>query len=616
MKNKFLLIINLFAMSMVMNAKPVIQRVEPLCWWIEMNTPLTLLFQGEDLADAQVTVQEVVGNKVMRGQCLGLVPKAQHNAESPNYLFVDMDVKQAGTYRITLTKNKKKATWTYTINPRREGSRMRQSFTSADVVYLIMSDRFVDGDESNNNLPQMAEKTDKSNIHGRFGGDIAGIISQFDHISKLGATAIWPTPLLEDNEAAWSYHGYACSDYYHIDPRYGSNELYCSMVEKAHEKGIKVLMDMVPNHCGSTHWWMKDLPYHDWINQFDEFTTTSNVFSANYDTNASEYDRKLSNRGWFDKPMPDMNLENPDLLKYFQQWAIWWIEYANLDGLRVDTYPYIEPVPGSKWLKAIREEYPNINIVGECWTRPASAVAYWQSGVKNYNGFDSNLPTVMDFPVEESIRQALENDGKEWGAGLTRVYDAVAQDYLYADVNKLFMFLGNHDMDRFADIVKDHDPRRVKLGYVLLATMRGIPQVFAGDEYAMRSADRSIGHSALRMPLPLGKDVTPQQQEMFDFQSRLFQWRKGEPVIHTGRTMHFMGRDNTYAFFRYNTDEAVFVFVNASEEERVIPMDHYAEITDKYQPQGIEILTDTTVDMTKTCTIAPLSAMIVKLLHK
>lgn len=614
MKNKFLLIISLLAMSMVMNAKPVIQRVEPLCWWTEMNTPLTLLFQGEDLADAQVTVQEVVGNKVMRGQCLGLVPKAQHNAESPNYLFVDMDVKQAGTYRITLTKNKKKATWTYTINPRREGSRMRQSFTSADVVYLIMSDRFVDGDETNNNLPQMAEKTDKSNVHGRFGGDIAGIVSQLDHISRLGATAIWPTPLLEDNEAAWSYHGYACSDYYHIDPRYGSNELYCSMVEKAHEKGIKVLMDMVPNHCGSTHWWMKDLPYHDWINQFDEFTTTSNVFSANYDINASEYDRNLSNRGWFDKPMPDMNLENPDLLKYFQQWAIWWIEYANLDGLRVDTYPYIEPVPGSQWLKAIREEYPNINIVGECWTRPASAVAYWQSGVKNYNGFDSNLPTVMDFPVEESIRQALETDGKEWGAGLTRVYDAVAQDYLYADVNKLFMFLGNHDMDRFADIVKDNDLRRVKLGYVLLATMRGIPQVFAGDEYAMRSADRSIGHSTLRMPLPLGKDVTPEQQEMFDFQSRLFQWRKGEPVIHTGRTMHFLGRDNTYAFFRYNESEAVFVFVNASEEERTIPTANYAEILGKYNPVGKDIISGEETDLSREdIKLAPLSALIVKL---
>ncbi|MGN1248324.1 MAG: alpha-amylase family glycosyl hydrolase, partial [Paludibacteraceae bacterium] len=466
----------------------------------------------------------------------------------------------------------------------------------------------------NNNLPQMAEKTDKSNIHGRFGGDIAGIISQFDHISRLGATAIWPTPLLEDNEAAWSYHGYACSDYYHIDPRYGSNELYRDMVEQAHQKGIKVLMDMVPNHCGSTHWWMKDLPYHDWINQFDEFTNTNNVFSANYDINASEYDRLLNNRGWFDKPMPDMNLENPDLLKYFQQWAIWWIEYANLDGLRVDTYPYIEPVPGSLWLKAIREEYPNINIVGECWTRPASAVAYWQSGVKNYNGFDSNLPTVMDFPVEESIRQALETDGKEWGAGMARVYDAMAQDYLYADVNKLFMFLGNHDMDRFADIVKDNDLRRVKLGYVLLATMRGIPQVFAGDEYAMRSADRSIGHSALRMPLPLGKDVTPEQQEMYDFQSRLFQWRKGEPVIHTGRTMHFLGRDNTYAFFRYNESEAVFVFVNASEEERTVPTAHYAEILGKYNAKGKDILSGEETDLSrKDITVAPLSALVVKL---
>lgn len=595
-------------------AKPSIQRVEPLSWWTEMHTPLTLLFQGEDLADATVTVQEVVGGKVMRGQCLGLVPTGQHNAESRNYLFVDMDVKQPGTYRITLTKNKKKATWDYTINTRREGSRMRTSFTSADVVYLIMSDRFVDGDESNNNLPQMAEKPDKSNIHGRFGGDIVGIISQFDHISRLGATAIWPTPLLEDNEAAWSYHGYACSDYYHIDPRYGSNELYRDMVEQAHAKGLKVLMDMVPNHCGSTHWWMQDLPYHDWVNQFDEFTTTSNVFSANYDINASEYDRQLSNRGWFDKPMPDMNLENPDLLKYFQQWAIWWVEYANLDGLRVDTYPYIEPVPGSLWLKAIREEFPNLNIVGECWTRPASAVAYWQSGVKNYNGFDSNLPTVMDFPVEESIRQALETDGTAWGEGLTKVYDAVAQDYLYADVNKLFMFLGNHDMDRFADIVKDQDPRRVKLGYVLLATMRGIPQVFAGDEYAMHSADRSLGHSSLRMPLPLGKDVSAEQQDMYEFQSRLFQWRKSEPIIHNGRTMHFMGRDNTYAFFRYTDEGAVFVFANASEEEKTVPTAHYAEILGKYNVQGINVLTGESVDLGKEdITVAPVSALIVKL---
>ncbi|MBR1877369.1 MAG: cyclomaltodextrinase C-terminal domain-containing protein [Paludibacteraceae bacterium] len=613
MKKQFSLLTTLLLSGWLV-AAPKIQQVEPLCWWTDMHTLLTLMFHGTDLADAQVSVQQVANGKVMRGACLGLVPTGQHNAESPNYLFVDMQVNQPGTYRITLKKGNKKATYDYVIAERRAGSRERKSFTTADVVYLIMSDRFVDGDESNNSTKDTREKSDKNNVNGRFGGDIQGIINSFDHISKLGCTAIWPTPLLCDDEAAWSYHGYACSDYYHIDPRYGSNELYARMVATAHEKGLKILMDMVPNHCGAAHWWMADLPYYNWINQFPEFTNTNNVFSANYDINASEYDRLLSNRGWFDHPMPDMNLENPDLLKYFQQWAIWWIEYADLDGLRVDTYPYIEKIPGSKWLGAIRAEYPNINIVGECWTRPAPAVAYWQSGVKNYDGFDSNLPTVMDFPVEESIRQALENDGSGWGNGLTRVYDAVAMDYMYADVNKLFTFLGNHDMARITDVVKDKDPRRVQLAYVLLATMRGIPQVLYGDEYAMTAPEDPNSHSLLRMPLPLGEQVTPPMQKMFNFQSALFQWRKNEPVLHTGRTMHFLSRDNTYAFFRYNAREAVFVFANAADEPRTIPTSHYAEILGKYNAVGINPLTNEKVDLNQQdIKVDALSALVVKL---
>ena len=614
MNNKSLFLLAALFSAITISAKPRIDRAEPLCWWTEMNCPLTLMLQGEDLADAQVTIQQLNNGKPVKGDCTGLQVRGQHNAESANYLFVDLAVNQPGSYRITLKKGKYSSKVDYTIHPRREGSRERQGFTSADMIYLIMSDRFVDGDESNNTLPNMAEPADKDNVHGRFGGDIQGIINSLDHIAKLGATAIWPTPLLEDNEAAWSYHGYACSDYYHIDPRYGSNELYKEMVAKAHEKGIKFIMDMVPNHCGGTHWWMNDLPYQDWINHFDEFTNTSNVFSANYDINASQYDRLLSNRGWFDRPMPDMNLENPDLLKYFQQWAIWWIEYADLDGLRVDTYPYIEMIPGSEWVKAIMDEYPNFNIVGECWTRPASAVAYWQTGVKNHNGFDSHLKSVMDFPVEEAIRQALENDGHGWGNGMSRVYDAVAMDYLYADVNNILLMLGNHDMDRIADVVKDQDPRRVKLAYALLATMRGIPQVFYGDEYAMKSADRRLGHSTLRMPLPLGDQVTAEMQDMFDYQSRLFQWRKVEPILHTGRTMHFMSRDNTYAYFRYTDEGAVFVYVNASEEDRTIPTAHYAEILGKYNPVGQDIITGETVDLSKkNLVVAPLSALIVKL---
>lgn len=614
MRKNISLVFGLLLMCMTLNAAPAIQQVEPLCWWTNMETPLTLMFHGQDLADSKVSVQQLVNGKVVRGECLGLVPGKQHNAESPNYLFVDFGVFQPGVYRITLKKGNKKATYDYLIAERQEGSRERKSFDASDVVYLIMSDRFVDGDKSNNSTPNTREKGNKENINGRWGGDIQGIINSFDHIAALGATAIWPTPMLGDDEEAWSYHGYACSDYYHIDPRYGSNSMYAQMVQKAHEKGLKIIMDMVPNHCGASHWWIADLPYQNWINQFHEFTNTNNCFTANYDINASEYDRLLSNRGWFDKPMPDMNLENPDLLKYFQQWAIWWIEYANLDGLRVDTYPYIEKQPGADWLKAIRNEYPNINIVGECWTRPAPAVAYWQSGTKNFDGFDSNLPTVMDFPVEEAIRQALENDGNYWGGGLTKVYDAVAMDYQYGDVNKLLTFLGNHDMARIRDVVKDRDLRRVRLGYVLLATMRGIPQLFYGDEYAMSAGEDINNHSYLRMPLPQGDQVTPEMQQMFDFQSALFQWRKNEPVLHFGRTMHFMARNNTYAFFRYNDDEAVFVFANAADEPRTIPTDHYKEILSKYNAIGVNPLTGEQVDLNRTDIEMPaISTLIVKL---
>ena len=605
----------LFAMGT--QAAPQIQRAEPLNWWTGMHTQLTLMLQGQDLADAKVEIHLLKDGVPERCKAKGLTVRGQHNAESKNYLFVDLNVKRAGTYRITLTKDGQQASWDYQIRER-EKNTQRESFSSKDVVYLIMSDRFVDGDPSNNDTPDTREKSNKQNVHGRFGGDIAGIMQQLDHIADLGATAIWPTPMLGDDEAEWSYHGYACSDYYHIDPRYGSNELYCQLVQKMHEKGLKMIMDMVPNHCGAAHWWMRDLPYQDWINQFPEFTNTPNAFSTNYDINASQYDRKMSNRGWFDRPMPDMNLENKDLLKYFQQWAIWWIEYARLDGLRVDTYPYIEKLPAAEWLKAIRDEYPWINIVGECWTRPASNVAYWQSGALNYDGFDSHLPTVMDFPVEEAIRQALENDGNYWGGGMTKVYDAVASDYLYADVNKLLLFLGNHDMDRFADVVKDGDPRRVKLGNVLLATMRGIPQIFYGDEYGLRSADRSLGHSTLRMPLPVGDQVTPEMKDMFDFQRRLFQFRKQEPVLQTGRTMHFITRDNTYAYVRYNDDCAVLVYINAAENTRFMPVEQYEEILCKYQPTGKDLLSGHTYNLKQRMPIEvpPLTALVIKLNKK
>lgn len=596
-------------------AVPIVEKAEPLSWWTEMHCPLTVMFYGQDLEDATVTVQYLEHGKVQKGACQGLIPTDQHNAESKNYLFVDFEVNKPGTYRITFTKGRRSTYYDYTINSRRPGSRERQSFSSSDVIYLMMSDRFVDGDTTNNTVPTMREACDKQNVLGRFGGDIEGIIQTLGHISELGATAIWPTPLLCDDEPTVSYHGYACSDYYHIDPRYGNNTLYRDMVEKAHEKDLKVLMDMVPNHCGTSHWWMKDLPFSDWINQWNSYTTTNNVFSANYDIHAAIYDRNIGNNGWFDHAMADMNIRNPYLLKYFTQWAIWWIEYADLDGLRVDTYPYLEPQPATQWIKGIREEYPNINIVGECWTRPASAVAYWQEGSKNFDGFNSHLPSVMDFPLNEAIRQALAEDGKAWGAGTMRIYDVLAMDYLYADINNLLIFAGNHDMDRITDVVRDNDLRRVKLCMTLIATLRGIPQLFAGDEYGMRSADMSLGHSTLRMPLPKKSELTAEQQELFDFQSRLFQYRKTEPILHTGKLLHFATRDNTYGYFRYTDDGAVFVYINASDEARTIPTAHYVEILDNYNKQGIDVLNENKIiDLNRTDISVPaLSALVLKL---
>lgn len=597
----------------LLSAKPVIQHVEPLNWWTEMECPLTLMLHGQDLKDAQVSIRKVNNGKAERNDATGLIVKGQHNAENSNYLFVDLDVREAGTYRITLQKGKKSASYDYVIADRRKGSKNRHGFNSADVIYLIMSDRFVDGNPDNNSTPNTAEKARKEDATGRYGGDIAGIVSQLDRIQKMGATTIWATPMLLDNEASWSYHGYACADYYHIDPRFGSNEEYRQMVKTAHSKDLKVIMDMVPNHCGAAHWWIKDLPYENWLS-YRKFTRTNGAFSTNYDPNASKYDKMLNDGGWFDTPMPDMNLNNPDLLQYFKQWAIWWIEYADLDGLRVDTYPYIARDPAADWLKTIMAEYPNLNIVGECWTRPTSAVAYWQTGSGNKDGFDSHLKSVMDFPLEEAIRAALETNTPGWGQGMAKVYDVLSQDYLYGDVNDLLLFLSNHDMARFADIVKDQDPRRVKIGMTLIATMRGIPQLFQGEEYNVHSTNQEnpSDHSYLRSPLPL-ENLTDEQKDMYEYVSMLLNWRKTMPVIHTGKTMHFYSTDNTYAYFRYNQDEAVFVFVNANEESKTIPVEHYQEILSKYNLVGLNVLDGGSVDMTHDIKVKPLSTLIVHL---
>ena len=567
-----------------------ITRVEPMCWWTGMKTPLQLLVQGEGIGEWNACLKDAKGVRVT----------GTHKADSPNYLFVDVEIAagaQPGTYRLHFSKGEKSFSIPYELLERREGSAERKSFTSADLMYLIMPDRFVNGNPYNDNSAVTTEKADPKAFFGRHGGDIAGISSQLGYLEDLGVTAIWNTPLLEDNVDKESYHGYACTDYYHIDSRFGSNEEYRELVRDAHEHGIKMIMDIVTNHCGNRHWWMEDLPFKDWIHVWPEYTHSNCCFSAQNDPYVAEIDRYNMESGWFDTSMPDMNLDNPYLLQYFKQWGVWWIEWADLDGFRVDTYPYNEKYPMSEWCASILEEYPDFNIVGEVWSNNVPQVAYWQAGNPNKDGFNSNLPAIMDFPLQTAFCQALSYHGKvNWDEGLVKVYDCVANDQYYHDKDNMLIFTGNHDQDRIADCL-GKDAGSVKNAFALLATLRGIPQVLYADEVFAVSKDRRQGHGGLRVDFPLEWEKDPQAKDMHDYFKALFNWRKGCEAVHNGDLKHFLRRDNTYAMFRIAEKEKVFVFVNNTEGEVQVPWADYSEIgTDA---QWFDVITGQAVDPTR-----------------
>lgn len=567
-----------------------ITRVEPMCWWTGMKTPLQLLVQGKGIGEWSACFKDAKGVRVT----------GTHKADSPNYLFVDVEISagaQPGTYRLHFSKGEKSFSIPYELLERREGSAERKSFTSADLMYLIMPDRFVNGNPYNDNSAVTTEKADPKAFFGRHGGDIAGISSQLGYLEDLGVTAIWNTPLLEDNVDNSSYHGYACTDYYHIDSRFGSNEEYRELVRDAHAHGIKMIMDIVTNHCGDRHWWMEDLPFKDWIHVWPEYTHSNCCFSAQNDPYVAEIDRYNMESGWFDTSMPDMNLDNPYLLQYFKQWGVWWIEWADLDGFRVDTYPYNEKIPMSEWCASILEEYPDFNIVGEVWSNNVPQVAYWQAGNPNKDGFNSNLPAIMDFPLQTAFCQALSYHGKvNWDEGLVKVYDCVANDQYYHDKDNMLIFTGNHDQDRIADCL-GKDAGSVKNAFALLATLRGIPQVFYADEVFAVSKDRRQGHGGLRVDFPLEWEKDPQAKDMHDYFKALFNWRKGCEAVHSGDLKHFLRRDNTYAMFRIADKEKVFVFVNNNEAEVQVPWADYSEIgTDA---QWFDVITGQDVDPTR-----------------
>lgn len=594
-------------------SKPRIERVEPLSWWVGLETPLQLMFYGDNLRGAKVScLQE------------GMTVAAMHEADSPNYLFVDVQVApgaRPGVYDFEFVRGKERWKQPYTLAARREGSAMRPSFTPADAVYLLMPDRFADGDASNNTVEGYPDKADRTDRNGRHGGDIQGMIDRLDYISGLGATALWSTPLLLDNEPRVSYHGYACADYYLIDPRYGTNELYRKMVAEAHDRGLKVIMDIVTNHCGTSHWWMSDLPFADWINRFDRFTRTNNAMLSPADPHASASDRDLFLRGWFDVSMPDMNLDNPFVLQYFKQWAVWWMEWAGLDGLRVDTHPYNSPGPMSQWVAALRREYPKINIVGECWYPTPAMLTYWEGAKTNADGFNSGLPSVMDFPLQMAVTQGLAKDNPGWGEGIRKVYDILAQDYIYAAPGTMMIMAGNHDTDRLFHTL-GQNPRKVMLAYTLLATLRGVPQIYAGDELLFLG-NHAGGDGGKRIDFPggwkgdsvdlfTGAGRNADQRMVFDHISRILNWRKGASAIHDGRMLHYLPVNDVYVYFRWNDRQRVMVIVNASAKEQVVDWGRFAEGLAGCT-SGEEIVSGRKLKVGEEITLLPLTSMIVEL---
>jgi glycosidase len=591
-----------------------IDKTEPPFWYAGMQNPeLQIMFYGKNIAQNDVSVSNnVVIQNIVK-------------TENPNYLFVTIDTKNVSASDLVFSfknKNKTVFTKTYSLKQRRENSAIRKGFDSSDMIYLLMPDRFANGNPNNDSTADTAEKADRTKPGARHGGDIAGIIKNLDYIKETGATALWSTPLCEDNDARGSYHGYGQSDVYKIDSRYGTNDDYLKLSSELHKRDMKLILDYVTNHWGQ-HWTIKDMPTHDWLHQFPEgFKQTNYRMTTQFDSNAADIDAELCMDGWFVKSMPDLNQSNELMLNYLIQNAIWWIEYADLDGFRVDTYSYCDKAGIAKWTKAITDEYPHFNIVGEVWMHNQAQMAYWQKDSKigaidNYNSY---LPSVMDFTLHDAIETTFDQDKPEWDKGMIKIYENFTNDFLYPNINNVLVMLENHDTQRFNQTYPDF--RKYQMGLALIATIRGIPQIYAGSEIGMRG-DKKVGDHDIRRDFPGGwngdannaftkSGRTAEQQQYFDYTSKLFNWRKNKNVLHFGKMTHYIPENNVYVYFRYDEKETVMVVINNSDTAQTFKTARFAENIKNFG-HGKNIMTGQTADLTKDITADPKSAIILEL---
>lgn len=611
---KLILFISLLCVLPVMAQEAGLKRIEPANWWVGMKyNQVELLVHGDNLG-ATTPAVNYPGVNIINIK----------KSDSPNYLFVTIDIAattKPGKFPLEFMRDGKiHSRVDYQLLAREKNSAQRQGFSSKDAIYLITPDRFANGNTGNDAMPGMLEQPNRAYKGGRHGGDIAGMEKHLDYIAAMGFTQIWPNPLTENNMEKYSYHGYAATDLYQIDARYGTNEEFKTFVQKAQKKGIGVIQDIVLNHIGSNHWWMKDLPAKDWLNFPAEYKETNHRRTTVQDPYAAPADKELFVSGWFVPTMPDLNQRNPQLANYLIQNSLWWIEYAGLSGIREDTYGYADQEFLSRWAKTIMDEYPHFNIVGEEWSPNPAVVAHWQRGKVNASGHVPHMPSVMDFPIHETLREVLHEE-ESWDKGWVRLYEMLANDFVYADPLNLVIFPENHDTSRLYSYLNE-DVDLFKTAMVYMATMRGIPQFYYGSEVLMTSP-RERDDGAVRADMPggwqgdtknafTGKGLTAQERDMQEYVKTLLTWRKKSAVIHHGKLQHFSPADGFYVYTRYLDNKAVLVVLNKNAQEKALSLLPYQKVI-AGKKNARNVLTGKKIALDKPLVIPAKTSLIIEL---
>ena len=641
-------------MTMSAKSKTVINRIEPTDWYVGMKNPtLQLMVYGQGIRDVQDVTTDYPGVSI----------DSLVRLDSPNYLLIYLNLRgaQPGTMTLKCTMHNSQFTIKYQLKQREMSGDKRMGFTNADVLYMLMPDRFAQGAGHNPQVKGMRTyKEDRSQPSLRHGGDLNGIREHLDYFCELGVTALWLTPVLEndspDNAQGYStYHGYATTNYYRVDPRFGSNADYRRLVDEAHDRGLKVVMDMIFNHSGFEHPWTIDMPSKDWLNvqpkaspspsqggdvkshnsavsgnqttppseglgEAHSYILTSYKLTPVKDPYASEVDLRETVDGWFVPTMPDLNQRNPHLMTYLIQNSKWWIETVGIDGIRMDTYPYADAQAMARWMKELDEEYPNFNTVGETWVTEPAYTAAWQKNSK-LSETNSYLKTVMDFSFYDKINRAATEETDGWFAGLNLLYNSFVYDYLYEDPDHVMAFIDNHDTDRY--LKNGHDTLMLKQALALLLTVRRIPQLYYGTEILM-GGTKEVTDGNVRKDFPGGfpgdthnaftrEGRTKAEQSMFLWLSRLLHWRQNNPVITRGRQTQFIPYEGVYVIARRYGGKTVMTVLNGTTKAATMQVKRYAEVIGSMQ-RAKDVLTGRYYDLSRDVQLKPRQSLVLELL--